>query len=602
MTTSKYDSLFFALLLSVLVVFFYVRPPKSAWHPFIAGDGLGYYAYLPAKFIHNDPQLDFKWFNRVYNANYVYSSFPNPEDNLLVQYGGKKINKYYQGLAYIWMPFFIMGHIYAKLFHYTPDGFSLPYQLAMGLASLFYLLIGLFFLRKLLLRLFHHGFAAAVVPFLIFYGTHLYTYAIFANTLSHAYSFTFCVLFLYAVVLFFQEDANRLRNLLLVFLFLCISVCIRPLNGVVVFTIPAFIPQGFFKKQIHFGKFKFVHALILVMAFGSLCYQLWLTHIQTGSFFAYTYTDEHFDFLNPKFLAALFSYHMGLFVYVPLMFIALVGSRFLQRKMALVLGTFFLFMLFVYSSWWYWPIVKRAMIDFYAVPAIFLGALISHKKGRQQSILLTAVLLLSLVYFQFKNYQVRSGILDEYTTYREVFWKKFFSTTKTKQFLVPPKSILKSSQFSEGFESPDFLGKRTDYVKRTGKAVLLLDSANFICTVAEHSFPAIFKEKGGKKIRFSFAAKAEKGMNMMHVFFQFVDHHKKVILELPFYTGAEYFTYNGWEEKEFGYDISDSFTLNANTVASIRFIIWNVEAKKKLYIDDVKVEFLLTDLSYETLK
>ena len=83
---------FACVVLTVMLSFVCMRPLKSPWHPFIAGDGLGYYSYLPAKFIHNDPQLDFKWFNRVHNANYIYSAFDNPEDNLLVAYGNKRIN------------------------------------------------------------------------------------------------------------------------------------------------------------------------------------------------------------------------------------------------------------------------------------------------------------------------------------------------------------------------------------------------------------------------------------------------------------------------------------------------------------------------------
>jgi hypothetical protein len=103
---NTYNKIYFGFFLSIIAVFFYVRPLNSDYHKFIAGDGFGYYSYLPAKFIFNDPNYDFKWFNKAHDANYVYSAFPNPEQNLLVEYGNKKINKYYQGLSFIWMPFF----------------------------------------------------------------------------------------------------------------------------------------------------------------------------------------------------------------------------------------------------------------------------------------------------------------------------------------------------------------------------------------------------------------------------------------------------------------------------------------------------------------
>src|SRR5687767_709536 len=132
---------FSGFLVSIVLVFLWVRPLNSPWHRFIAGDGLGYYAYLPARHIYADKQFEFKWFNKVYNQHYAISSFPNPEDNFMVEYKGKRINKYYQGLSFIWTPFFLTAHLVAKLFHYPADGFSAPYQLFMGLASLFYAML-----------------------------------------------------------------------------------------------------------------------------------------------------------------------------------------------------------------------------------------------------------------------------------------------------------------------------------------------------------------------------------------------------------------------------------------------------------------------------
>jgi len=599
---NKYNNLFYSGLLMVCVVFLYVRPLNSPWHPFIAGDGLGYYAYLPAKFIHNDPNLDFKWFNRVYNENYVYSTFENPEDNLLVAYKDKRINKYYQGLSYIWMPFFIVAHVVAKVFHFTPDGFSKPYQYFIGLASLFYLLAGLYFLRRLLLRLFKSQWVAIVVPFLFFYGTHLFTYAVFANTLSHAYSFTFCVGFLYYTVRFFQEPGKKTQSLILALLFLIISACIRPLNVLIVLTIPAFMPLSFIKNRIVLEKLRLSHYIFILLGLGAIAYQLWLTHIQTGSFFAYTYTDEKFNFLDARFIDALFSYHMGLFVYVPLILLSVFGVFFVNKRLAVLLGLFFLGMVFVYSSWWYWPICKRALIDFYAIPAILLAGLLASISKRSLRFIFLSISLLCIIFFQFKAYQISNGILDEYITYKEVFWKNFFATEKMHQFLVPPKSILEKETHKEGFEQGAFVGNRTNSKSSEGKWSLLLDSTNYICTVSELPFPETFTKPGPKKIKFSFEMYAEPGVNMVHAFLDFLDNEGKSILQIPFYINDDYIHPMRWELKEFGYEIVGDDVLNAQTVAKMRFTIWNVEAKKKVFIDAATVDFILTDRYFETLK
>ena len=106
---NTYHKIYFGFFISIVVVFFSLRPLNSPWNRFIAGDGLGYYAYLPATFIYNDSNYEFKWFNEVYNQNYIASSFPSPDDNFLVKYHERKINKYYPGLSFFLATIFYNG-------------------------------------------------------------------------------------------------------------------------------------------------------------------------------------------------------------------------------------------------------------------------------------------------------------------------------------------------------------------------------------------------------------------------------------------------------------------------------------------------------------
>jgi hypothetical protein len=586
---------------SVCVVFVSLRPLNSPWHPFIAGDGLGYYAYLPAKFIHGDPNYDFKWFNRVYNANYVYSTFENPEDNLLVKYGDKKINKYYQGLSYVWMPFFFAGHICAKLFHYPADGFSKPYQLFIGLASVFYLLLGLIFLHKLLLNLFRNELAALLSTIAVFYGTHLFNYAIFANSLSHSYSFSFNVLFLYFVQCYFNSPENKTRNFLLCFLCLTLTASIRPLNGLILLTVPAFIPGGFRPGKFSFKHIGLLHLVLLALVIGAIFHQLSISYKQTGSLIPYTYANERFYFERNKFIEALFSYHIGLFIYVPLVVVALPGIFFMRRKQAFVLALFFFGVLFLYSCWWYWPITKRAMIDYYALPAIWLAAGISSHKRFSTLFVWIILVLLSVVYYQFKEMQMRRGVLSEFSTYKELFWENFFRLEKTSNYLIPPSTIIASEEHREDFESAAFKAPRTKEQAFSGQYSLLVDKANYICTFAEYPFPALFSKSEIKKVRFSFRCFFEEGITVTHAFIQFFNKEHQSVVDVPFYLNKEDVYPGRWDLKEFGYEITDTTQINARTVDRIGFTIWNVEAKKKLFVDDVKIEFLLTDRSFETI-
>lgn len=599
--SNKYSLAFAGFIVSVLVSFILVRPLHSPWHPFIAGDGLGYYSYLPARFIHGDPNYDFKWFNRVYNANYVYSTFPNPEDNLLVKYGDKRINKYYPGLSFVWMPFFAAGHITSKTLHYPADGFSWPYQLCIGLASVFYLIIGLLYLRKLIDKLFGQGWAGVVVPAAVFYGTFLFKYAVFSNSLSHSYSFTFNILFLYFICNYLRESSNRNKYLLLAIFFYAITVSIRPLNMLVVFLAPAFITGGGIKRVLP-GRLelKWQHVAILGLITLLLWYHFYVMFNQTGSLFPYTYSNERFYFSKNKFFDGLFSYHIGIFVYIPLFALSLWGLKFVNRRLRIILPAGFFGLLFLYSSWWYWPIMQRAMIDYYVIPALLLGALISGVSRAR--LLVLALMFFSVIYHQLKEMQVRRGILDEYATYDEVFWRNFFVTEKTNSYAVPPSTILGKEQHEEDFEDLRFRRRGSSDQFFSGSHSLLLDSVSYINGFSEFNYPAVFNRVGFRKVRFSFHCFFERNINSAHAFILFYDSAHKVILEAPFYLNADDIHPGRWDFKEFGYEIADTVKINSRTVKKIGFTIWNVEGKSRLFIDDAKMEFLLTGRSFETIQ
>lgn len=599
---NKYNKVFLYFIVSILLVFFIVRPLNSQWHKFIAGDGIGYYAYLPAKFIYNDKNFEFKWFNKAYNSNYIYTSFQNPEDNFLVNYKGTRINKYYPGLSFIFAPFFFTAHFIAITFNYPTDGFSQPYQLLIGFASLFYLFIGLFYLRKLLLKLYINEFTALIIPVAIFYGTPLYYYSINLNSQSHVYSFTFIILFLNFIFCFFNEEKNKLRNLLLIILFICITVYIRPLNVLILLIIPAFINNNFFKNKLQLKKPKLIDGIIILAIVTLTIYTFYINYIQSKSFLPYTYTGEKFYFKNSKFFDALYGYNIGMFVYIPITFLSLFGIPFLSKLKRIILTLFFVLIIFLYSSWWYWPIVTRGIIDFYAIIAIFLGALITrfyYNKVFKKGILI--ILGILMIYYLFKNMQMHNGILDETVTYKEVFWRNFFRLEKANMYLIPPKSIIKKTTQTLDFESNKNEYK-TNLKQHQGNFSFVINSKNSFSKVLESKMPEFFKNKGCKKIRFSFWCFFEKGVNSTHVFIQFYDKNHNLLIETPFYLGKQDIFEDKWDYKEFGYEIFESEFLGKKPIDKIGFSIWNVEGKKNLYIDELKTEFILTDRSYDIIK
>lgn len=598
-TKNNYNRFFFAFLLSVILTFFYLRPLRSPWHPFIAGDGLGYYAYLPAIFIYHDTDLKFEWFNKAYNTNYVYSSFDNPEDNLLVKYKDKKINKYYQGLSFVWLPFFFVAHGVAKVFHFNADGFSLPYQWSIGLSSLLYLLLGLFYLKKLIHLIFNDERIACMVPVFIFYGSHLFNFSIYANSMSHVYSFTFNVLMVYFFTKLVRQNEMDYNSLLLFLLFLILSICIRPLNAIMILALPVFVNDKIKWRHFHI-RFTLLNISLIGIVGALLFYQLKLMFVQTGTFLPYTYSNEHFNFRESKFFEALWSYHIGYVFYVPLILLSLALSIFSKWKRYFLLSLLFLLILFIYSSWWYWPILRRSMIDAYFIPAVGLAAFLNEIKSKRFMLVSVLVLILTTVVYQLKDYQIRKGILSEFSTYGEVYWRNYFRLTKANTYFIPPESIVTNEKHFVDFEGKPNASEIKDKVF-SGKNALELNAKTSFSEMAEFAYPASFHKDAFKKIRFSFQANVSREISSIHVFIQFFNKEHHSVLDIPFYLSKDDIYADTWDFKEFGYDMTENELINRQNIDKIGISIWNVESKGQIYIDDLLVEFITTNGSLETI-
>lgn len=587
------------LLVAVAIVFLFMRPFNAPYAPVIGGDGLGYYSYLPATFIYDDADYQFKWFNAAHDSNYVYSAFPNPEDNLLVKYRDRKINKYYPGLSVLWIPFFTAGHLGAHLTGYKPDGFSAPYQLSVWIASLFYILTGLWLLHRLLLRTTASQLAATLVPGALFFGTYLFIYSINGNTLSHAYSFTLITAFFLSLQVFFSDPGNKSVQSLICLITFTLLVTVRPLTGLVLLALPAFVPRDWRFPPRENWKIS-VNALLLLLLFVAIIwYEFRIIYIQTGTLLPYTYEGESFNFSDPWFIEALFGYRLGLFVYAPVLLLAFFGLPFMPARSRVMFPLLFLTAVFLYSAWWYWPILIRALVDFYVLPGICLAYLLARSKGTQRLVVIVLIVI-CVGYFQFKSYQVRNGILAEFGTYKEIFWRNFFRMKPASMYLVPPETIRSTRVFTEDFEN--YRRHTTNDESYGGKSSLLLDSTMAITSAIQAPYPDNFLDEGFKKVRLSFQCKTAGTVDAMHVFLVFKDSAGSTLRETAFYLHKANLEPGSWDLKEFGTELAPEDSLGPGRVHGIGVGLWNVNARGRIYVDDLKLEFLVTDKSYETIE
>ena len=107
-----------------------------------AYDGYGYYLYLPHFFEKGDLNITQEWAQKLQNEYcdgvYAYQIVRTPQ--------GKELNTYHLGQAFIELPSYLVGDLFARMFGYKTDGFSKPYYIVFILNVLLFIFIHYLFI------------------------------------------------------------------------------------------------------------------------------------------------------------------------------------------------------------------------------------------------------------------------------------------------------------------------------------------------------------------------------------------------------------------------------------------------------------------------
>jgi len=134
--------------------------------PEISSDKAQYYVYLPATFIYG------------WDIHKFPAGIEKKCEGFHLDYKRNKLeDKMTCGVAMLWAPFFLVTHFIAVHWNLQPDGFSDFYERMTVIPGVFYLVLGLFFLRKFLGNYVTRKISYITV-LLIFAGTNLYYYGI----------------------------------------------------------------------------------------------------------------------------------------------------------------------------------------------------------------------------------------------------------------------------------------------------------------------------------------------------------------------------------------------------------------------------------------
>lgn len=408
-----------------LWVGFNVQGGKKQFRYVIISDGKGYYSNLPAIFIYRD--LNYTFLDHIEQQH--FDSLSHYEFRTACDLGCT--NKYFAGTALLQLPFFTGAVAYSIIAGSPLDGYSPPFAVAVICAAVFWLIIGTYYLRKVVLHYHVSLGTATFISTVILFGTNLFYYTIGEPAMSHVYSFALITMFTY-FMLKWRSTFQR-RAIIVAVLVFGLILFVRPFNGIVIAAIPFLWGHpSEFKKQLG----TLLRAPIVVLS--CLCallipgVQLLLYKISVDHFFLDTYPGESFNFLRPELFNFLFSYKKGMFIYLPLLMVALFGWIFLWKtdKFKAISGiSFIIILIWALSSWWNWfyggSFGCRVIVDFLVYFAIPLALLIRNMRTKVQKTALIGLLVLLTLFCQLQTYQYRYYLIHWSEMNKELYWKNF---------------------------------------------------------------------------------------------------------------------------------------------------------------------------------
>ncbi|MCB0795233.1 MAG: hypothetical protein KDB88_10895 [Flavobacteriales bacterium] len=401
-------------------------------HRVLNWDIEAYYHYLPALFIHGDVRdLD-----HVTEVDHEI----HPSDGQF-RYGIFRVEdtgwdciKYTYGVALFQMPLFLVAHAYASWSPtpYEANGFSAPYQLAVVLSTLLFVLLGLLILRDLLLR-YVDDRCSALALIVLGFGTNLHFYATHDAGMSHGYQFFLFAAILWSTVAWHARPS--LTRMSLLGLAIGVLVITRPVDILL-----ALVPLVWTGPGGYTSKWRLWRAHPGQLAAGFACFllplipQLVYWKATTGAWVFNSYRGEHFVWSDPHVWEGLFGFRKGWFVYSPLVLLGWAGmivglAEREQRRVVMPLWIFFavyLYVVFSWEQWWYGGgYGARPLVGSLALLALPMGMLFQRLfAGRLIVQVSLAVLILAgvhLTLFQERQYRITLLRWDGMT--QERYWQ-----------------------------------------------------------------------------------------------------------------------------------------------------------------------------------
>lgn len=392
-------------------------------------DGFGYYMYNPFLFSNGSLNLNSNWAKSIQDeycdSTIVYQFQPTAN--------GNELNIYHMGLAIIQLPSYLIADLYALSFEFKRDGFSKPYHILYIINVLFFIFIGLLYLKKLLLLFFSDNLTSVII-LISYLGTNALITIGLQYDLVHLYLFALNSIFAYHI---FKYQKTKINNhLIYSAIILGLTVCIRPTQALLGI-LPLFILLNVFKEQ----KIVALKKVLWFPFFGLIWNlpQIYYWWIVGGTLFAPNMHTEEMIIVDPNIIDFLFSFKKGWLLYSPIFLLLPIGFSHLYKENKnefWAILSFTLLYIIVMSSWECWwyasSFGSRVMVDIYPLLAIIIGfTILSAKRGwKKNTVLIFVVGCVSLSLFQ--SFQANEYIIHPERMNKEQYWYVFGKTDVTK--------------------------------------------------------------------------------------------------------------------------------------------------------------------------
>lgn len=348
---------------------------RDIWEPWqteVAGDALGYYAYLPALFTYG---MRTEAMPKAMNVrlNEFYCHIDQEKDRVVIQYT--------YVVALLELPFFCIAELIEGWGR--TDGFTKTHADLLAVAGIFYWSLGLLALAFALRRWRPIGRIALLLVFLAgCFGTNLFYYAFRMPGYAHIHCFFLLSVSLWAMLT--GMEGSRGKRVVFVLAAALLMVA-RPLDACAI----AVLWAWYWSRVRERGRWRELIMLqllaIAIVAFPQLLY--W--HDTHGTWLHYSYEQQGFTNWNdPEILNVLYSPANGLLPWSP-MFLSLPFGLWAmwraERTLAIAISVCFALVIYACASWWVWQFGCAFGQRSFAQYAVFLIVVLWNAAGEART-------------------------------------------------------------------------------------------------------------------------------------------------------------------------------------------------------------------------